>query len=170
MLASLLPFVAWLPPWLLVLEIALLLAIRWLLSWPHQNVKIQPMRASKFCPELVPSGKIDTIVVGSGSGGCACANMLSQAGQRVLILEQHPTTTGGCTHTFHEKKCEWDTGLHYVSLTIVDYRPTGTWVVVCISNNFSVFVDLGGNGKQDLSSWRPHEFYAQGTTALDATC
>lgn len=125
MLVSLLPIVAWLPPWLLASSLALVLAIRWLFSWPHQNVKIQPMRASKFRPELVPSGKIDTIVVGSGSGGCACANMLSQAGQRVLVLEQHPTTTGGCTHTFRENHCEWDTGLHYVSHGImgtVQYR------------------------------------------------
>lgn len=115
MLASLLPIVAWFPPSLVVTGLVLLLFIKWLLTWPHQDLKIQPMRASKFSPELVPSGKIDTIVVGSGSGGCACANMLSQAGQRVLVLEQHPTITGGCTHTFRQNDCEWDTGLHYTS-------------------------------------------------------
>jgi all-trans-retinol 13,14-reductase len=77
------------------------------------NVKIKPMRASSFKPELVPS-KLDTIVIGSGSGGCACANLLAQAGQRVLLLEQHERT-GGCTHSFREHGAEFDTGLHYTS-------------------------------------------------------
>ena len=54
----------------------------------------------------------DTIVIGSGSGGCACANLLSQSGQKVLVLEQHVDRTGGCTHTFRDNNCEWDTGLH----------------------------------------------------------
>jgi len=61
----------------------------------------------------VPSN-IDTIVIGSGSGGSTVANLLAQSGQRVLVLEQH-SVTGGCTHSFREEGCEWDTGLHYVS-------------------------------------------------------
>ena len=115
MLEFLLPLGAPFPPTLAVAAGIVFLLVRWLLSWPHQRIQFHPMRASKFSPELVPSGKIDTIVVGSGSGGCACANMLSQAGQIVLVLEQHPTITGGCTHTFREEGCEWDTGLHYTS-------------------------------------------------------
>lgn len=87
----------------------------WLSRWPAQDVKIIPTRASKFDPNKVPE-KIDTIVIGSGSGGCACANLLAQAGQKVLLLEQHPDRTGGCTHSFRQEGCEWDTGLHYTSI------------------------------------------------------
>jgi len=50
--------------------------------------------------------------------GCACANLLAQSGQRVLILEQHPDRTGGCTHSFRLEGCEWDTGLHYTSMAM----------------------------------------------------
>ena len=93
-----------------------LLFLRWLTHWPGRDVKtIHPVRASPFSPELVPD-KVDTIVIGSGSGGCACANLLAQAGQKVLLLEQHPDRTGGCTHSFRQEGCEWDTGLHYTSL------------------------------------------------------
>lgn len=70
-------------------------------------------RADHFRPDLVPKNKIDTIVIGSGSGGSACANLLAQSGQAVLVLEQHEVT-GGCTHSFRQQGCEWDTGLHYV--------------------------------------------------------
>lgn len=83
--------------------------------WPRKKVhKVRPVRACCFRPELVPA-KLDTIVIGSGSGGCACANLLAQSGQCVLVLEQHPDRTGGCTHSFREQNCEWDTGLHYTS-------------------------------------------------------
>ncbi|KAL3915009.1 MAG: hypothetical protein SGILL_005846 [Bacillariaceae sp.] len=73
------------------------------------------VRASKFSPDLVPSVPLDAIVIGSGAGGCACSNLLAQAGKKVLLLEQHEERTGGCTHTFRIEGCEWDTGLHYTS-------------------------------------------------------
>ena len=72
------------------------------------------MRASPFSPEKIPNN-LDTIVIGSGSGGSSCSNILAQSGQRVLLLEQHEERTGGCTHTFRINGCEWDTGLHYTS-------------------------------------------------------
>ena len=75
--------------------------------------RIKFQRASHFRPEAVPK-KIDTIVIGSGPGACTCANLLAQSGHRVLMLEQH-TVTGGGTHSFQLKGCEWDTGLHYSS-------------------------------------------------------
>ena len=76
------------------------------------------VRASAFKPDRIPKQPIDTIVIGSGSGGCACANLLAHAGQRVLVLEQHPDRTGGCTHSFVQRGCEWDTGLHYTAASM----------------------------------------------------
>jgi all-trans-retinol 13,14-reductase len=57
--------------------------------------------------------KIDAIVIGSGIGGLTCAGLLSKAGKRVLVLEQH-YIAGGCTHSFEDKGFEFDTGIHYI--------------------------------------------------------
>jgi hypothetical protein len=75
-----------------------------MMSWPKAR-KVEAMRAVAFEPELVPK-HLDTIVIGSGSGGSTCSNLLAQSGQRVLVLEQHPTVTGGCTHSFREQNCK----------------------------------------------------------------
>lgn len=80
-----------------------------LIQWPGSNVKIKPMKAIEFHPEDIPNN-IGTIVIGSGSGGMTCGNILAQSGQKVLILEKHLKVTGGCTHTFQYEGCEWDTG------------------------------------------------------------
>lgn len=73
--------------------------------------RLSHVRPSQFCRDELPNVVWDVIVVGSGSGGCACANHLAHAGySKVLVLEQHPTTTGGCTHSFTQDGCEWDTG------------------------------------------------------------
>jgi all-trans-retinol 13,14-reductase len=125
-LQQLFPFLSSVPPWLLVPSAVLTtvsaVILIWLFSWPRPK-EIHPIRASKFRPELVPPS-LDTIVIGSGSGGCACANLLAQAGNKVLLLEQHPDRTGGCTHSFRQEGkgagCEWDTGLHYTSKAMGD--------------------------------------------------
>jgi all-trans-retinol 13,14-reductase len=91
--------------------------ILYVTRWPKARMII-PRRASHFRPDLVPDN-IDTIVIGSGSGGSTCANLLAQSGQRVLILEQHEVT-GGCTHSFRINGCEYDTGLHYVPKDMSD--------------------------------------------------
>ena len=101
------------PVWLVIVTLSIASFLAWLLYWPARNVKLQPIRASSFRPDRVPRN-IDTIVIGSGSGGSATANLLAQAGQRVLVLEQHPDRTGGCTHSFREQGCEWDTGKCFV--------------------------------------------------------
>eukprot|EP00927_Polykrikos_kofoidii_P043216 TRINITY_DN37276_c0_g1_i1.p1 TRINITY_DN37276_c0_g1~~TRINITY_DN37276_c0_g1_i1.p1 ORF type:complete len:646 (-),score=89.29 TRINITY_DN37276_c0_g1_i1:138-2006(-) len=56
---------------------------------------------------------LDVVIVGSGIGGLTCAALLSRAGWRCLVLEQH-YIAGGCTHMFEDKGYEFDTGLHYV--------------------------------------------------------
>lgn len=57
----------------------------------------------------------DTIVIGSGIGGMSIAAFLAKCNlERVLVLEQHPTTLGGCTHEFERKTIEFNTGIHYV--------------------------------------------------------
>ncbi|XP_006031222.1 all-trans-retinol 13,14-reductase isoform X1 [Alligator sinensis] len=65
-----------------------------------------------FSADKVPQN-LDAIVVGSGFGGLAAAVVLSKAGKRVLVLEQH-SRVGGCCHTFSKKGFEFDTGIHYI--------------------------------------------------------
>uniref|UniRef100_A0A8D0HDM1 All-trans-retinol 13,14-reductase n=1 Tax=Sphenodon punctatus TaxID=8508 RepID=A0A8D0HDM1_SPHPU len=65
-----------------------------------------------FSHDRVPEN-LDAIVIGSGYGGLAAAVLLSKAGKRVLVLEQHGKA-GGCCHTFSEKGFEFDVGIHYV--------------------------------------------------------
>ncbi len=55
----------------------------------------------------------DSIVIGSGIGGLACAALLSKLGKKVLVLERH-YVAGGFTHTFYRKGYEWDVGVHYI--------------------------------------------------------
>ena len=108
------PITVLLPQWMLIVLFAIVPFYMWLSYWPGRKVMVVPIRASAFSPDKVPSN-LDTIVIGSGSGGSSSSNILAQSGQRVLLLEQHEERTGGCTHTFRINGCEWDTGLHYTS-------------------------------------------------------
>lgn len=60
-----------------------------------------------FRQDLVPSD-LDAIVIGSGIGGLTTSALLSRAGKKVLVLEQHDRAGGSC-HTFVEKG-EWCMG------------------------------------------------------------
>jgi 2-polyprenyl-6-methoxyphenol hydroxylase-like FAD-dependent oxidoreductase len=44
---------------------------------------------SMLCVLVQVPDDIDCIVIGSGIGGLTCAGMLSRAGKRCLVLEQH---------------------------------------------------------------------------------
>ena len=114
MLSSLLQRIPVAPWWFFLVLLGIVAFVVWFFRWPGNHVKVKPVRASRFSPDMVPS-HLDTIVIGTGTGGCSCGNLLAQTGQKVLMLEQHEERTGGCTHTFRQEGCEWDTGLHYTS-------------------------------------------------------
>lgn len=57
----------------------------------------------------------DSIIIGSGAGGLACAITLAKAGQKVLVLEQHYVPGGWC-HSFFLQGQRFSPGVHYVGL------------------------------------------------------
>lgn len=67
---------------------------------------------TRYRPKRV-QGEFDAIVIGSGIGGLTTAAIMSKAGQRVLVLEQH-YTAGGYTHSYGRNGYEWDVGVHYI--------------------------------------------------------
>jgi len=66
----------------------------------------------RFHKRYIPR-ELDVIVIGSGMGSLTTAALLSLAGKKVLVLEQHDVA-GGTLHTFMEKGVEFETGLHYI--------------------------------------------------------
>ena len=72
-----------------------------------------PLKGPRYWSRESPEGPWDVVVVGSGMGGLTTAAILSDLGQRVLVLEQH-YLPGGFTHAFSHKGWVWDVGVHAI--------------------------------------------------------
>ena len=57
----------------------------------------------------------DSIIIGAGAGGLACAICLAKSGHNVLLLEQHDVPGGWC-HSFMLNGQKFSPGVHYVGL------------------------------------------------------
>jgi len=55
----------------------------------------------------------DVVIIGSGMGGLACANILAKEGKKVIVLEKN-RQIGGNLQIFSRDKCVFDTGVHYL--------------------------------------------------------
>src|SRR5689334_2044144 len=55
----------------------------------------------------------DAIIIGSGAGGLTTAVALANAGQKVLVLEQHYVAGGWC-HSFTLQGYRFSPGVHYI--------------------------------------------------------
>ena len=67
-------------------------------AMPKNKTIINDIYATRKLPD-----DIDYIVIGSGIGGLTCAGMLSRAGQRCLVLEQH-YIAGGNTRNSEQQR------------------------------------------------------------------
>jgi phytoene dehydrogenase-like protein len=56
----------------------------------------------------------DAIVIGAGVGGLFCANLLAEAGMKVLLLERHYMLGGFCS-TFRRHGYIFDAATHFLS-------------------------------------------------------
>lgn len=62
---------------------------------------------------MTENAHYDTIIIGSGAGGLTAGVALAQAGQKVLVCEQHEVA-GGWTHSFTLEGYRFSPGVHYI--------------------------------------------------------
>jgi phytoene dehydrogenase-like protein len=62
-----------------------------------------------------PHARYDVVVIGSGIGGLVAANLLADAGRRVLLVEQHYMAGGYCS-TFRRAGYTFDAATHFYPL------------------------------------------------------
>jgi all-trans-retinol 13,14-reductase len=121
-----------------------------------------------FSVSQVPE-KLDAVVIGSGIGGLAAAAILSKAGKRVLVLEQH-TKAGGCCHTFGKNGLEFDTGIHYIGRMqegssgrfILDQITEGQLDWAATASPFDIMVLEGPNGRKEFPMYSGTKAYIKG--------
>src|SRR5712692_9561618 len=62
-----------------------------------------------------PNPSYDAIIIGAGVGGLICANLLTRAGLKVLLIEQHYMVGGYCS-TFRRAGYTFDAATHFYPL------------------------------------------------------
>ncbi len=80
----------------------------------------------------------DTIIIGSGVGGLSAAIVLSRAGQKVLVLEQHDVPGGWC-HSFYLNGHRFTPGVHYVGLLEKGQSTAKLYEALGIANDLTFF-------------------------------
>lgn len=93
----------------------------------------------------MPNNKYDSIIIGSGAGGLTAATALANAGQKVLVCEQHGKP-GGWTHSFTLEGHSFSPGVHYIGgLNPGEYLDR-------------IFRGLGVSGNLDFVELNPNGF------------
>jgi phytoene dehydrogenase-like protein len=78
----------------------------------RSNYRDEPLVRTK--ESMLEMNTYDTIVIGAGNAGLTASATLAQAGQNVLLLEQH-NVPGGCATSFVRGRFEFEVALHQLS-------------------------------------------------------